>query len=174
MARRILDEVTINALAKYDDKNLTEFIKERFGEGRLVKDAKTPVVRFDKSLFGLTKFSFTNTVRLLAKEFHTGKGEGTIVNSNGESFSVDSKAIGILKALCLYSLNCPVLLRDCIHSVLNEIDNYFTNGSNTNLVTITLDESKEGKVTKSNNENLLKVCREEIFGLLREAGVNIE
>lgn len=174
MNRRILDEVTINALAKYDDKNLTEFIKERFGEGSLVKDAKTPVVRFDKSMFGLTKFSFISTVRLLAKEFHTGTGEGTIVNSNGDSITVDSKAIGILKALCLYSTTCPIVLKDCIRSVLNEIDNYFTNGVNNDLVIITLEESNEGKITKSNNENLLKVCREEIFNLLREVGVNIE
>lgn len=172
--RRIIDNVVATALSNCDDEKIVEYVNRTFGAGTLVKEAKTPIVKFDKSDFGLKPFTMGNTIRWLAKEFHTVDGECTVVDSNGNSTIVTSQAVAILKAVALYSLQCPAPISMCLRSILNEVDSFFTSGgSHESLVTIVLENGDDGYV-ESSNKKLLECCRREVFGLLREAGVEIE
>lgn len=173
MNRRILDNVVITALDKHGDESLTKSIQDMFGTGSLVEDAKTPVVSFDKSSFGLTNTNLSNNLRKVLKEFKSDSSECTVTDSSGFKHKVSCDALSILKALSFYRIICPEVISNCINGIINEIDDFFRYGNNKDSVTVTIEISKSGEIEELNNKNLMSQCRQEVFSLLREAGVNI-
>lgn len=170
MNRRILDAISMTALNNCGDEELVEYIKDRFGEGTLVKDAKTPVVRFEKSDFGLKSTEITKDIKKLMKSFVEESSTGYLVDSEGNTHEVPIKCISALKSIAIYTTVCPEVISECIKSLLNEIDRYFISGFVVESTTVEIEGNKEGSVGYR-NVNLLNECRKEIFGILREVGV---
>lgn len=170
MNRRILDNVTITALDKHGDPELTKSVSDMFGVGTLVEDAKIQQVTFNKSMLGLSVTNMSGIIRKLANELRPSSLDGSVVDSNGNSHTVSVEAVSLLKAIVFYRITSPSLVSSCIGVLLTEIDNHFKGQSPKALVTLSLDG--EGEI-ENKNTNLMKYCRTEIFDLLREAGVNI-
>lgn len=168
--RRILDNVTITALDKHGDPELTKSISDMFGVGTLVEDARIPQVAFNKSMLGLSTTNMSSIIRKLANELRPSSLDASIVDSDGNIHVVSTEVVSLLKAITFYSITCPPIVYTCIRAILNEIDNHFKGQAPKELVTLSLDES--GQV-ETQNTNLMNYCRLEIFGLLREAGVTI-
>lgn len=169
--RRVLDNVAITALNKHGDPELTKSISDMFGVGTLVEDAKIEQVVFNKSMLGLSVTSMTGIIRKLSKELKPNVDIGNVVDSDGHNHAVSVEVVSLLKAVTFYSITCPTIVVPCIRSLLIEIDNWFKHKTTKSLITISLDDS--GDVDEANNK-LMEYCRKEIFGLLREAGVEID
>lgn len=173
MSRRILDSISIDAIKATNDSELLKGIIDIFGEGTLVKDAKTKSVRFDKSDFGLKKFSIYEQIKSLSKELLPDMTLSTkceIIDSSGDSHAVTPEAISILKAMSIYSLTCPIPVSKSIKSILKEIDSFYIREQMPEAVSLLLEE--DSSITS--NEHLLNFCRSEIHSLLKEAGVTLE
>lgn len=172
MARRVLDNISISALNKQGDEELTKQVEEMFGIGTEVEEPMTPKFYFNKSMLGLTKTNIANTIRKLAKELPTGDGASIVKDSKGGVHEVSKEAISILKAISLYRITCQRVVSDSITEVLDEIDRYFIKGKVGSIEVISINE--DGKVKKEVDKKLTEVCRKELYPLLREVGVDIE
>lgn len=170
MSRRIIDEVSIKAINDTGDMELKSAIIDRFG-GREVKDAKTPVIRFNKSLFGLKTTSLGSYIKRVSKDLVPTVSRCEFIDSNGVSHQMTKEAVSILKAVSVYSCTCTVVIAECLDKVLYEIDKYFSSLSS-DVVIIDV-EDKDTYEDEYKKSKLFKYCQEEVYNLLREAGVNI-
>lgn len=174
MNRRVLDNVSITALSKHGDEELTKSVTEMFGPGTYVVDAKTPIVSFDKSMLGLAPTNISNMIRKTSKEFMPKDNIGIIKDSKSTVHEVSKEAVAILKAVAFYRVTCNVDVSDCLGSILNEIDDYLTIGKSNDTVSVLIEQELDGEIKETNNKNLMEYCRKEVFGLLKEVGLNID
>lgn len=166
MLRKVLDKVSMDVMIENCDAETLNYIVREVGSETLVEDPLTKQVKLDKSQFGLSSYTITTLLKSVISMLNKPKeGVVYVTDSNGNKHEFPNKApydaVTLLKSFKLSESVVPISIGLCIHSVLDEIDELLKTGELKNNITINED--------KSSNAHLLKLCRDEMFNLLKEA-----